>query len=161
MEFINATYFEKGVRRIDNVSGSARLQLQTQAANKVIDGYIEQYQSTFLTLSLGSDLAAQVSKYLDGDEEEKDMETLLDQLREAFAYYVMHFFLRYQQTASSTVGEKVLKGGNDAHSSAQKQVYMWNEMVTLMRAFVLWAQESQYNVVVDKCLLEKMNVYGL
>lgn len=161
MEFINASYFTKGPRKIDNARGSLGQSLVTQAAATTIEGYIEFYQRDFLIKVFGMKLGCEYNDYLEGEETDEEKESVLDHLRDAFADYVMYHFLRGQQTSSSTVGEKQLKGGNDTKSAAGRQAQMWNDMVTLMRMFVLWAQEHRVVACVDKSLLEKINVYGL
>lgn len=160
MEFIDLSYFTKGMRKVDNASAVSRLQAVSQAANNVIEGYIEVNQNKFLRKVFGDDCLGYIT-YLSQEDKDVHREEVLDQLRDAYADYVMFDFLRNQQTSSSTVGEKKLKSVNDAASSVQRQCRLWNDMVDLLLMFKAWAASNNVTALISDDLLTKINRYGI
>lgn len=161
MTFIDASYFTKGPRKIDNAVTPLRPGIVAQATTTAIEGYIDYYQRSFLDKVFGLKAGKEYDDYIKGEKPDESKDTVLNQLKEPFANYVMYHFLRGQQTSSGTVGEKQLKSVNESKSAASRQSTMWNDMVELMRNFVLWTQEHHADACVDKSLLTKINVYGL
>lgn len=167
---IDISYFTKGTRHIYNATTDPQPLANGYEVNEAIEDYICEFQERFLTGILGEKYGNKANAYLvclDEDESYKHNDTfdsIFEQIRESFAYFVFYQILRHSNTQSTISGLVMLKCANDYTSPIKRQVSAWNRMVELNSAFVQWSQSADCplsDITTSTNLLTKINILNL
>lgn len=171
MSLIDTSYFIGPL----NIAG-----LSSQHIRAKVDGFIEIYEPEFLSLVFGALLYAD---YIAGIAEDPidEIWTALQsaEMKSALACYVYFYYMRDQETTSTTLGETKQQTENSTPvSSISKQVYAWNRMVVLIRkvydyldlnnvVYANWTTDYRYgyydarNVYHKNYLIKPINVLNV
>lgn len=166
MNLIDCSYFYVGPLQIMNAKPTDDLDNNAFAVDEQITAYIERYQPEFLLKMVGKDVAAVVTAYLAACEEDEDYtdeaaEELCRQLRPSFAHYVYFKIVGDANQTMTITGLQKLKSANGYEPPRQRMVKVWNEMVSLNKQFVEWAEESDYDVFYYVEMITSINQYNL
>lgn len=146
---IDATFFTKGLRQIENAVENPSNPNQIAVAKR-IDGYVESYQTEFLLAVLGPVWCPRVEAYLMCDhsvqtdeategveptEEERTIQSIIELLKEPFADYVFFQMLRDMNVQATITGLVQLKCANTYVSPLGLGVRVWNNMVDKLSQF--------------------------
>ena len=160
MNLIDCSYFYAGPLQIMNAEATGDLDNNAYAVQQHITGYIERYQSDFLSKMLGGALAATVMSALaEGDTD--DIEDLCELLRLPFAHYVYFKIAGDANQVMTATGLVRLKSANDYQPPRQRMVSVWNDMVELNKQFLAWAETSDYEVYYQVNMVTPINHFNI
>lgn len=174
---IDVSYFVSGPRHIQNASTSRTAGADSLAVTGHIEAYIKELQPVFLEAMLGVEEAKKAIKFieqatcdndyfavelLDRTDDDKYW-TVLKQLKEPFADYVLFNILRDASSQATITGNVRLKCANEYVSPIKAQVIAWNRMVDANVKFILWAREGNCPIPLETQtnMLNRINQFNL
>lgn len=166
MNLIDCSYYYAGPLQIENARPNDDLDNNAFAVQEAITAYIERYQDEFLRKLLGKAVAETVKAYLDSLDDEdyegdESVEELCKHIRLPFAHYIYYKIAGDVNQNMTVTGLMKLKSSNENQPVIYRMVRVWNDMVSLNRDFVEWAESSEFDVFYRSEMITCINQFNL